>query len=329
VPKLEYGYLESMLKHTEKGGIAEEWDLPYWRHLHWGLYDSPDPAEHTLAIYYAATVAMTEHIVAAAGIGDGRRVLDVGCGLGGTLDHIRERNADVGLVGINIDERQLQRATDLVGGGAPDRRISFVTADGCRLPVADRSFDHVLAVECLFHFPSRRQFFREAARVLRPGGTLALSDFLVPRGSVARALSAVKRPDGSSTSAAQAVRSARANPEGSLADVVTAWFEGRDRTSDQEGNGDLWWGETSRPLTAAAYERLGRGAGFDLLVDDDVTQRSLPTYEAHRRLYEATLEYGVVADQEASLAGLRSCDGMAAAARAGDWQYHVLAFRRR
>ena len=39
----------------------------------------------------------------------------------------------------------------------------------------DAAFDRVLAVECIFHFPSRLQFLKEACRVLRPGGLLALS----------------------------------------------------------------------------------------------------------------------------------------------------------
>jgi len=54
-----------------------------------------------------------------------------------------------------------------------------VAADAVRLPFRDGCFDRLLAIEAAFHFDSRDDFFAEAARLLAPGGTLALSDFLV------------------------------------------------------------------------------------------------------------------------------------------------------
>jgi ubiquinone/menaquinone biosynthesis C-methylase UbiE len=41
----------------------------------------------------------------------------------------------------------------------PGNAVHFVHGDACRLPFASAVFDRVLAVECIFHFPSRRQFF--------------------------------------------------------------------------------------------------------------------------------------------------------------------------
>jgi SAM-dependent methyltransferase len=120
---------------------------------------------------------LNEVVVGLAAVGDGMAVLDVGCGVGGTLASIAEEHTGLRLTGLNLDERQLEIARREVFPGTGNT-ADWIQGDGCALPFEPASFDRVLAVECQFHFPSRRRFFAEVARVLRPGGLLALSDFV-------------------------------------------------------------------------------------------------------------------------------------------------------
>jgi SAM-dependent methyltransferase len=147
------------------------------RHVHWGYFGSP-VSDASVTSCVSAAEAMTERVCRAARVADGLRILDVGCGFGGTVAFLNEHLSGCELVGLNIDERQLARARQLVSPRAGNR-VSFVQADAVALPFDDGAFDVVLAVECIFHFSSRKTFFNEARRVLRPGGTLALSDFIV------------------------------------------------------------------------------------------------------------------------------------------------------
>jgi SAM-dependent methyltransferase len=93
------------------------------------------------------------------------RVLEIGCGEGGNLNHL---GAHDGWVGIDFARQKLGHAASALPG------VRFVCADARRLPLASSSFDAVLIRDVLHHVPDRVGVLREAMRVLRWGGALGL-----------------------------------------------------------------------------------------------------------------------------------------------------------
>jgi MPBQ/MSBQ methyltransferase len=102
----------------------------------------------------------------------GGRILDVACGPGATTRHLMRTYEPANITAINISEAQLAVARKRAPGCA------FSRMDAVRLGFPDGHFDAVMCVEAAFHFDTRGRFLREALRVLKPGGSLVLTDML-------------------------------------------------------------------------------------------------------------------------------------------------------
>jgi SAM-dependent methyltransferase len=107
---------------------------------------------------------------------DVRRVLDLGCGVGGAALHLAER-APVEVVGISISPAQVRLARRYAGRAGPLRgSVRFEAADFTALPTDLTGFDLALAIESFVHADPAATFFSQSARALRPGGALVIID---------------------------------------------------------------------------------------------------------------------------------------------------------
>jgi SAM-dependent methyltransferase len=112
----------------------------------------------------------------------GEQVLDLGCGFGRHAFEAYRRGADVVAVDRSTEEvaqvTAMFRAMEAAGEVVPGRLARAVRADLLALPFPDASFDVVMASEVLEHIPADEQAMAEIARVVRPGGRVAVT---VPR----------------------------------------------------------------------------------------------------------------------------------------------------
>jgi tocopherol O-methyltransferase len=113
-----------------------------------------------------------------------RTILDLGCGVGGTLFHIAEAFPNTRLVGVTVSARQIQLARGLARDKALAARCEFVQDDFEQVELEARA-DAIVAIESYTHAAQPARFLATCARHLADGGRVFIVDDFLTRGIAA------------------------------------------------------------------------------------------------------------------------------------------------
>jgi len=120
-----------------------------------------------------------DQVIARSGIQPGMTVLDLGCGSGALSLPLAEVVGEEGLVvAVDLQRAMLRQLTARMPP-ADFTRILPIQASACALPLADESMDACVMSSALQEIPDRYRALREVERVLKPGGILAVTEFLI------------------------------------------------------------------------------------------------------------------------------------------------------
>ncbi|KAK2175692.1 hypothetical protein NP493_710g00029 [Ridgeia piscesae] len=108
----------------------------------------------------------------------GEKVLDMGCGVGGPARNIATFT-EAEITGLNINDYQIQRARELTKAAGVDHLCEFVKGDFCKAPLESETFDKAYAIEASCHAADLSKVYREAYRMLKPGGLFASYEWVM------------------------------------------------------------------------------------------------------------------------------------------------------
>lgn len=168
--------------HTEPFYIGSDgWDAD---HLHFGIFTDRPEEEYmanpmlVLEDRKPAIGRMHDSILAPADFKESDVVVDAGCGVGGTAFLINERHGSR-VVGLNINQLQVDIATDRAKAAGVEDKVTFQLADcSTSLPLDDNSVDYVVNIASACHYEDRAKFIEECARILKPGGKMIVQDWM-------------------------------------------------------------------------------------------------------------------------------------------------------
>ena len=163
-----------MPRSNDKRKIIEHYDLvsPYYRslwgeHLHHGYWIRGDESKEQ------AQLQLIEHLAQLAKIKPGSDILDIGCGFGASSLYLATTyNATV--TGINTSHVQVEMAIKAAVSEKLDARFLVMDAEAMDF---QKQFDLLWSVESISHYEHHEKFFASAARLMKPGGIFAITDW--------------------------------------------------------------------------------------------------------------------------------------------------------
>lgn len=264
---------------VEKDAIRSHYDLAtlfyrllWGRHIHHGLWEADEPAP-------VAAQRLTETLALEAGIDRGEKVLDVGCGMGGSSIHLaRKLGCDV--TGVTLSPFQRRWASCAARWHGVGDRTRFICSDAEKVEFPEASFDLLWSVECTEHLFDKPAFFRRAAQWLRPGGRMAICAWLAGKNT----------EDATATQQVYEVCEGFLCPSLGTAADYTRWFEDAGLTIERTHD---WTGRVTRTWQLC-HERVERsGVRWIAKLLDRRQVLFLDRFQTILRAYETrAMEYG-------------------------------------
>lgn len=158
--------------NSTEHAYRDSWDLDNSLAIHYGYWDEQ------VRSFPASLVRMNEVMADQAGIRPGEKVLDAGCGVGGSAIFLATVR-DARVTGITLSPKQVQQAKLNAKEKNADHSTDFQTMDYCNTTFPDQSFDIVWGCESICYASSKELFIKEAWRLLKPGGRLIIADGFV------------------------------------------------------------------------------------------------------------------------------------------------------